>query len=241
MVIWTVADWRCIIHITWVGGNAMWLLFCLGAPKVLLFDIGSVSWKLNEWKADLWNLAKVPTPQSDIETNDAVLLGYTVAWFLEEVSVQLGNLQLWYQWLFASMPSVKLVMRSLRISTNGLEVLDWLFCANVILTLLPSSPPTQRYLGATCVQEVSTFTITCTCSTWMRRQEKEAFTIAIASNEQRPTAVTCLRLCLTLLLTSRSICWRESQVRTFCTKHKFVKTKQCHRWCLAQRSECQKV
>jgi glycogen(starch) synthase len=57
-----------------------------GAPKVLLFDIGSVSHRLNEWKTDLWNMAGVPSPPDDRETNDAVLFGFLVCWFLDVVS-----------------------------------------------------------------------------------------------------------------------------------------------------------
>ncbi|KAI9596601.1 glycogen synthase [Syncephalis fuscata] len=56
-----------------------------GAPRVLLFDIGSVANRLNEWKADLWSIAGIPAPADDRETNDAILLGYMVVWFIEEV------------------------------------------------------------------------------------------------------------------------------------------------------------
>ncbi|AOA64228.1 Glycogen synthase [Komagataella phaffii CBS 7435] len=56
-----------------------------GAPRVILFDIGSAAGYLNEWKSDLWNIAGVPTPEHDVETNDAILLGYLVAWFLGEL------------------------------------------------------------------------------------------------------------------------------------------------------------
>ncbi|KAG0228899.1 glycogen synthase isoform 1 [Actinomortierella wolfii] len=55
-----------------------------GAPKVLLFDTGSVYHKLDEWKGDLWNIAGIPSPPNDHETNEAVLFGYLVAWFLGE-------------------------------------------------------------------------------------------------------------------------------------------------------------
>jgi hypothetical protein len=55
-----------------------------GAPLVLLFDVGAVSWRMNEWKSDLWNVAGIPSPADDRETNDAIIFGYTVAWFLGE-------------------------------------------------------------------------------------------------------------------------------------------------------------
>jgi len=56
-----------------------------GAPRVLLFDVGSASHHLDEWKTDLWNISGIPTPNGDIETNNAILLGYLVAWFLGEL------------------------------------------------------------------------------------------------------------------------------------------------------------
>ncbi|KAH7886647.1 glycosyltransferase family 3 protein [Phlebopus sp. FC_14] len=61
-----------------------------GAPRVLLFDTGSVHHRLDEWKGDLWNLAGIPSPPNDLETNETIILGYLVAWFLGEyVSRQL--------------------------------------------------------------------------------------------------------------------------------------------------------
>jgi hypothetical protein len=56
-----------------------------GYPRVLLFDLGSVYHRLNEWKADFWNVANVPSPADDVEMNDAIVFGYCVAWFLGEV------------------------------------------------------------------------------------------------------------------------------------------------------------
>lgn len=55
-----------------------------GAPKVILFDTGSAYHKLDEWKGDLWNLAGIPTPPNDSETNETIVFGYLVAWFLGE-------------------------------------------------------------------------------------------------------------------------------------------------------------
>lgn len=57
-----------------------------GAPRVILFELDSVRGYLNEWKTDLWDLAGIPSPDSDYETSDAILLGYTVAWFLGELA-----------------------------------------------------------------------------------------------------------------------------------------------------------
>lgn len=58
------------------------------APRVILFDLNSVSHFLNEWKRDLWNSAGISCPDNDFEANNAILLGYTVAWFLGELSAQ---------------------------------------------------------------------------------------------------------------------------------------------------------
>ncbi|KAJ1961122.1 glycogen synthase isoform 1 [Dipsacomyces acuminosporus] len=57
-----------------------------GAPRVVLFDIGSAAYKLDEWKGDLWRVAGIPSPPNDTETNDSIILGYLNAWFLGEVA-----------------------------------------------------------------------------------------------------------------------------------------------------------
>ncbi|CUM66045.1 uncharacterized protein PRCAT00003699001 [Priceomyces carsonii] len=67
--------------IKWIYGR--WLIE--GAPRVLLFDIWSAGNNLNEWKSDLWNTGGIPTPDHDLETNEVILLGYLVAWFLGEL------------------------------------------------------------------------------------------------------------------------------------------------------------
>ena len=56
-----------------------------GAPRVLLIDTKTAYKFLDEWKADLWNTASIPSPPGDDETNEAVVFGYLVAWFLGEV------------------------------------------------------------------------------------------------------------------------------------------------------------
>lgn len=56
-----------------------------GNPRVLLFDTGSAYSRLDEWKGDLWNLAGIPTPPNDHETNETIVFGYLVAWFLGDV------------------------------------------------------------------------------------------------------------------------------------------------------------
>jgi glycogen synthase len=56
-----------------------------GAPRVLLIDTKTAYRFLDEWKADLWNTAAIPSPAGDAETNEAIVFGYLVAWFLGEV------------------------------------------------------------------------------------------------------------------------------------------------------------
>ncbi len=56
-----------------------------GAPRVLLFDTGTGYKWLDEWKGDLWSVAGIPSPPGDSETNEAIVFGYLVAWFLGEV------------------------------------------------------------------------------------------------------------------------------------------------------------
>lgn len=55
-----------------------------GYPRVLLFDIGSAAWKLDEWKRDFWNVCNIGIPWHDRESNDAVIFGYLIVWFLDE-------------------------------------------------------------------------------------------------------------------------------------------------------------
>ena len=74
-----------------------------GNPHVLLFDTGSQYHRLDEWKGDLWNLAGIPTPPSDHETNESIVFGYVVAWFLGEVypfrsSQALANFFFYISW-----------------------------------------------------------------------------------------------------------------------------------------------
>lgn len=56
-----------------------------GAPRVILIDTKTAYNRLNEWKSDLWELAGIPSPPNDDETNEAIVFGYLVAWFLGEV------------------------------------------------------------------------------------------------------------------------------------------------------------
>lgn len=55
-----------------------------GNPQIILMDIASAAWKLDEYKHELWDKCNLGVPHLDIEANDAVLLGFMVADFIEE-------------------------------------------------------------------------------------------------------------------------------------------------------------
>lgn len=57
-----------------------------GSPQVILFDIGSAAWKLDEYKQTLWDTCNIGIPHLDVEANDSVILGYLISEFLSEVS-----------------------------------------------------------------------------------------------------------------------------------------------------------
>jgi hypothetical protein len=88
-----------------------------GAPRVLLIDTKTAYRFLDEWKADLWNTAGIPSPPGDDETNEAVVFGYLVAWFLGEVSKR--NSIDHPKANFCSSLHTRKRRRSLRISMNG--------------------------------------------------------------------------------------------------------------------------
>jgi glycogen synthase len=62
--------------------HGRWLIE--GAPRVLLFDLNSGRKWLDQWKGDLWDVTRTPTPSEDHEMTESVLFGYLVAWFLGE-------------------------------------------------------------------------------------------------------------------------------------------------------------
>ena len=57
-----------------------------GNPQIILFDIGSASDKLLAYKTEFYDGCKIGIPNQDTECNDAVLFGFMVAKFIEEVS-----------------------------------------------------------------------------------------------------------------------------------------------------------
>lgn len=66
-----------------------------GAPRVLLFDTSTAYHKLDEWKGDLWSTAGIPSPPDDSETNETIVFGYLIAWFLGEVCSATGIAYAW--------------------------------------------------------------------------------------------------------------------------------------------------
>jgi len=62
-----------------------------GNPQVILFDVGSAAYRLNEFKQDLYEKAGIGIPQSDMEVNDTVIFGFMVAQFLADFRVEAEN------------------------------------------------------------------------------------------------------------------------------------------------------
>ena len=56
-----------------------------GSPQIVLFDIGSASSQLTAFKQELFEASKIGIPSGDVECNDAVIFGFMVAKFIEEV------------------------------------------------------------------------------------------------------------------------------------------------------------
>lgn len=55
-----------------------------GNPQIILFDIGSAAWKLDDFKSDLWTSSHIGIPHLDVESNDAIILGYMISDFFVE-------------------------------------------------------------------------------------------------------------------------------------------------------------
>lgn len=56
-----------------------------GYPRVILFDIGSAAYKLDQWKNEIWECSHIGVPWHDQEGNNAIVFGFLTAWFLSEV------------------------------------------------------------------------------------------------------------------------------------------------------------
>ncbi|CAD5125384.1 DgyrCDS13621 [Dimorphilus gyrociliatus] len=55
-----------------------------GYPRVILFDIGSAAYKLDQWKNEIWECSHIGVPWHDQEGNNAIVFGFLTAWFLSE-------------------------------------------------------------------------------------------------------------------------------------------------------------
>ena len=76
LYLWIVTYCFQVIYGTWL---------IEGSPRVVLFDLDSAYWKLDQWKAELWETAHIGVPYHDKESSDAVVLGFLISWFLSEV------------------------------------------------------------------------------------------------------------------------------------------------------------
>jgi glycogen(starch) synthase len=56
-----------------------------GYPKVILFNLSSAKFKLEDWKEELSQAAGILIPPNDAEGENVVLFGFMVAIFLNEV------------------------------------------------------------------------------------------------------------------------------------------------------------
>lgn len=90
-----------------------------GAPRVILIDTKSAYKYMDEWKTDLWNIASIPAPPGDEETNEAIVFGYLVAWFLGEVCLDMV-VCIRYKANKRSTSATRKEKPSLRTSTSGL-------------------------------------------------------------------------------------------------------------------------
>ncbi|PVV02720.1 hypothetical protein BB560_002819 [Smittium megazygosporum] len=59
-----------------------------GSPQVILFDTNCkvAKERLNEWKADLWKKASIPSPSDDGEMDAAIQFGYLANWFITSLN-----------------------------------------------------------------------------------------------------------------------------------------------------------
>ena len=62
----------------------MRLKWIFSLPQVILFDIGSLSKYLDEWRSELFKKTRISGPYSDQEFNDVILYGFGCAWFIGE-------------------------------------------------------------------------------------------------------------------------------------------------------------
>ena len=54
--------------------------------QVLLFDVGSTYWRLEAWRKEFWEAARIGIPADDKESRDAIVFGFLTYWFISQVS-----------------------------------------------------------------------------------------------------------------------------------------------------------
>ena len=178
-----------------------------GNPHVLLFDTGSQYHRLDEWKGDLWNLAGIPTPPSDHETNETIVFGYVVAWFLGEVGIPFLRSRAganFFPPALSIFPD-SLILPSLRISTNGRLGSPFLSAGSGTSTSPPSSQHTRLSWADTYVPAQLTSTTTFSTLTLIMKPESVVSITDIASNAPLHTARMSSLRSLTSLPTKPNI------------------------------------
>ena len=169
-----------------------------GSPQVLLFDTGSQYHRIDEWKGDLWNLAGIPTPPSDHETNESIVFGYVVAWFLGEVCPPISsNEPVLTRFPSFSISLASFTPRSLRTSTNGRLALPFLSAGSGTSMSPPSSQLMLHSWVDTSAPVQSTFTTIFNTLMSITKQGSVVSTTDIASNALLPTAPMSLLPSLT--------------------------------------------
>lgn len=80
--------------------HGKWLIE--GHPNVVLFDVGSAYFKLNEWREEFFSLTRIGIPDSDTEAKDIMVFGFLVAWFISEFTSRLPGVPtvnaLFHEW-----------------------------------------------------------------------------------------------------------------------------------------------
>ena len=176
-----------------------------GNPHVLLFDTGSQYHRIDEWKGDLWNLAGIPTPPSDHETNESIVFGYVVAWFLGEVCPLFfftnvpECIRTFLSYPPSSISLASFIPRSLRTSTNGRLALPFLSAGSgTSMSPLFSQLMLHSWADTSALAR-SISTIIFNTSMSITKRGSVVSTTDIALNALLPTAPMSLLPSLTLL------------------------------------------
>lgn len=145
---------------------------------------------LDEWKGDLWNLAGIPSPPNDHETNETIVFGYMVAWFLGEVRCSPLAQFFRADSDHSSLPA-RPTTPSLPTSMNGKLVWPSLFAGSGTLTSPLSSPLTRLFWVVTSVLAVLTFTTTCSTLMLITKLARGVSTTDTVSKDLLHTVPMC--------------------------------------------------